>query len=102
MTRDEFEDHLDAMQLEESRVLIDGQKEYAHDPNNTHANFDRLADATGIAPEQVLWVYLMKHIDGISAWIRGHRSQRESVHGRIKDARAYLALLDAMVAREEG
>ena len=41
-------------------------------------------------------VYLMKHMDGINAWIKGHKSQREDVSGRIKDAIVYLCLLWGM------
>ena len=41
-------------------------------------------------------VYLMKHMDGINAWIKGHKSQREDVTGRIKDAIVYLCLLWGM------
>lgn len=78
-----------------------GQKEYAHTKENALANFERVAEATGASREQVLMVYLAKHMDGIHAYIKGHRSQRESVHGRIKDAIVYLCLLDCMVIDEE-
>ena len=46
-------------------------------------------------------VYLLKHIDGIGSYIDGHKSQREDVTGRIKDAVVYLLLLWAMVAGED-
>ena len=42
-------------------------------------------------------VYLLKHIDGISSYIEGHKSQRENVSGRITDAIVYLFLLWAMI-----
>ena len=45
-------------------------------------------------------VYLMKHIDGINAWVKGHKSQREEVTGRIKDAIVYLCLLWGMANEE--
>ena len=45
-------------------------------------------------------VYLMKHIDGINAWVKGHKSQREDVTGRIKDAIVYLCLLWGMANEE--
>ena len=74
-----------------------GQKEYAHTEDNVFANFERVADLTGVSREKVLLVYLLKHIDGISAYIKGHKSQRESVNGRITDAVVYLMLLKGMV-----
>ena len=77
-----------------------GQKEYAHDVENVFANFERIANAVDTSREKVLMVYLLKHIDGISAYSKGHRSQRESVRGRITDAIVYLMLLWAM-SRED-
>ena len=75
----------------------DGQKEYARNINNVFANFQRVGKYVGIAQEQVLMVYLLKHIDGIMAYINGHKSQREGVEGRITDAIVYLLLLRGMV-----
>lgn len=73
-----------------------GQKEYAHTEDNVFANFERVAGGLDISREQALMVYLMKHMDGINAWIKGHKSQREDVTGRIKDAIVYLCLLWGM------
>jgi hypothetical protein len=84
------------------RFLRDaGQKEYAHDEANAFGNFERLAADLRMAREKILWVYLRKHLDGILAWINGHRSQRESVHGRVQDAIVYLVLLDSMALERE-
>tara|TARA_R100001594_G_C3989780_1_gene252142 strand:- start:556 stop:933 length:378 start_codon:yes stop_codon:yes gene_type:complete len=74
-----------------------GQKEYAHDEENVFANFDRVSKSLKITSEQALMVYLLKHIDGINAYIKGHDSQREEVSGRITDAITYLLLLWAMI-----
>ncbi len=75
-----------------------GQKEYAHDVNNVFANFERVAEALNTTREKVLMVYLLKHIDGISAYTNGMKSQREDVRGRLTDAIVYLMLLWGMVA----
>ena len=75
----------------------DGQKEYARDVDNVFANFERVGSYVGIDKKQVLMVYLLKHIDGIMAYINGHKSQREGVEGRITDAIVYLLLLRGMV-----
>ena len=77
-----------------------GQREYAHEKGNVFANFERGASALDISREKVLMTYLLKHIDGISAYVKGHKSQREDVTGRITDAIVYLMLLWAM-NREE-
>ena len=73
-----------------------GHKEYAGG-ENALGNFERLAATLQMSREKVLWTYVTKHLDGIVAWINGHKSQRESVEGRINDAIVYLILLRAMV-----
>ena len=79
----------------------DGQKEYAHTEDNVFANFDRVGSLLSISSEKTLMVYLLKHIDGITAYLSGHKSQREDVRGRIKDAIVYLMLLWAMIEERE-
>ena len=74
-----------------------GQKEYAQDEDNVFANFERISNLLEISREKVLMVYLLKHIDGISAYTKGHQSQREDVTGRITDAIVYLCLLWGMI-----
>ena len=78
-----------------------GQKEYAHSEDNVFANFERVAESLDITREKALMTYLLKHIDGIKAYIKGHKSQRESVSGRITDAIVYLFLLWAMIEENE-
>ena len=90
------------LQEREMEMREAGQKEYAHDDNDAFANFRRVAEATGLNMQEVLFVYLLKHIDGIAAYIKGHRSQRESIQGRIVDARVYLALLSGMIYEGKG
>ncbi len=100
MTREQFAALLNEIQDAECAVRVAGQKEYAHDNDNAFANFERIGRQLGIAREKILWVYLIKHMDGILAYLNGHKSQREDIRGRIKDARMYLALLWGMI--EEG
>ena len=79
----------------------EGQKEYAHTEENVFANFERVAAGLDVSKEKVLMTYLLKHIDGINAYIKGHESQREGVTGRILDSIVYLCLLWGMVAENE-
>ena len=78
-----------------------GQKEYAMDEDNIFANFERIAEQTGFDKKWILWIYLMKHIDGIASYLKGHKSQREDVTGRLTDAIVYLCILWAMIITEE-
>jgi hypothetical protein len=82
-------------------VRGEGQKEYAHDESNALANFERGGREMELPREKVLWIYARKHIDGIVAYINGHRSQREPVQGRIKDLIVYLCLLQCMIEDDE-
>lgn len=101
MTRQEVAELFDRVYKELSELREAGQKEYAHDEGNAFANFERVADRLGLSRDAVLLVYLLKHIDGITAFVRGHRSQREDVRGRIKDAIVYLHLLYGMIEEDE-
>ena len=78
-----------------------GQKEYAQNPSNAFANFERVAEHIDSSKEKILMVYLLKHIDGITSFVKGHKSQREDVRGRITDAIVYLCLLWGMIEDKE-
>ena len=84
-----------------TNMHTNGQKEYAMDEDNVFANFQRIANQTGLNQKMVLWVYLMKHIDGIASHIKGHTSQREDVRGRLTDAIVYLCILWGMIEKED-
>lgn len=77
-----------------------GQSEYALS-QDAFDNFNRLGDELNMSREKVLFVYMKKHLDGIVSYLKGHRSQREPVQGRIKDVIVYSLLLWAMVNEEE-
>ena len=79
-----------------------GQKEYAHDEDNVFANFNRVAHLLEEDRKKVLMTYMLKHVDGIAAYVKGHKSQREDVRGRITDCIVYLMLLWGMVEEEHG
>ena len=66
-----------------------------------YIRFERVAASLDITRQQSLAVYLLKHIDGFMAYIKGYKSQREDVRGRITDIIVYLMLLWAMVEEEE-
>tara|TARA_Y100000593_G_scaffold72325_1_gene132856 strand:+ start:1219 stop:1515 length:297 start_codon:yes stop_codon:yes gene_type:complete len=82
-------------------VRAAGQKEYARKESNAFANFERVADYIDSNKQKVLMVYLLKHIDGISSFVNGYKSQREDVRGRITDAIVYLCLLWGMIDEED-
>lgn len=88
--------------FEECRGLRDaGQKEYAGSQSDAFSNFNRLATLLQLDRKHILMVYAGKHWDGIISFIRGHKSQREDVRGRINDLIVYACLLRGMIDEEE-
>jgi len=83
------------------KIRLEGQKEYAQNVDNCFANFERIANIQGLKREQILMTYLLKHIDGIMSYCKGHKSQREDVRGRIVDVIVYLTLLWGMADQDD-
>ena len=78
-----------------------GQKEYARKQSNAFANFERVGENLNLNKKEVLLVYLLKHIDGICSYVKGHKSQREDIRGRLTDAIVYICLLWGMVEEDD-
>tara|TARA_R100000664_G_C2742177_1_gene130458 strand:- start:706 stop:1194 length:489 start_codon:yes stop_codon:yes gene_type:complete len=93
MKKKQYDELFEYMINEVKDTRNSGQKEYAHDVDNVFANFDRTAELLDTTREKVMMTFLLKHIDGVSAWVKGHKSQREKVQGRIKDLIVYLTLM---------
>ena len=101
MTQKEMEILIKEIFLKIQETREAGQKEYARKNSNAFANFERIASNLDIKREEVLLVYLLKHIDGICSFVKGYKSQREDVRGRITDVIVYLCLLWGMVNETE-
>lgn len=101
MTKDELSKLMTRIFEECQKTREDGQREYAHDSKNAFGNFGRIAAELGLKREDVWYVYAKKHWDGILSYIRGHKSQREDVRGRLKDLIVYSVILWGMVEENE-
>lgn len=97
MTQQEMAHVMDEIMLRMNEFREAGQREYSHREDNAFGNFERVGERLSLSREAVLLVYLEKHLDGIHSYVKGHRSQRENVEGRIIDAIVYLSLLYGMV-----
>ena len=100
MTSGELEKVFEDTVKELSKLLNAGQQEYAHRKENVFANFERVGERLGLDRKQVLMVYAEKHLDGVHSFIKGHKSQRESVSGRIHDLIVYMILLKGMCIQD--
>ena len=102
MTHKQMHRLMDNILKEIISVRDEGQKEYAHDNNDVFANFNRVGNLLDEDRKKVLMTYMLKHVDGIAAYVKGHKSQREDVRGRITDCIVYLMLLWGMIEEEDG
>ncbi len=77
-------------------------KEYADDFDRL-SNFKRLGSMSGATPEQTLLIYMVKHIDSISTFIKKGCVDEgtESIIGRIYDSQNYLDLLIGLLKEEK-
>jgi len=85
-------------------------EEYKRRDQDQFANFNRLARDLKLTREQVLFVYLSKHIDSITTFVVDNASKincpdrpaySEPIGGRIDDAILYLLLLRGMTTEAE-
>lgn len=81
-------------------------EEYKRRDDNQFANFERGAQALGLTREQVLMVYLSKHLDSIVTYVKDRAAGQEKVYaepisGRIDDAILYLLILRGMTVEND-
>lgn len=85
-------------------VMKDKGGAYSRGEENSNSNFYRVGEALGHSPMETAWVYALKHIDAISAYIKGGCNGKliggESVEGRIGDAVNYLLILYSILVQE--
>ena len=84
------------------RALTDTKgREYANSLDQL-ANFKRLSAQLGLTKEQVVMVYLSKHLDSVHSYVRNpDQDLSEPIQGRIHDAILYLVLLKACIIDED-
>lgn len=103
MRRIEFQELIDST-FDRMRALTATKgEEYKGTGDNQLANFERLALDLHLTREQVLLVYLSKHLDSIKTAIADFatgksREYSEPLAGRVDDAILYLLLLKGMFA----
>lgn len=81
--------------------------EYKMAEDNQFANFEKGAKELGMTREQVLMVYLSKHLSSITLFVKEEatgvqRKRSEPMAGRIDDAILYLILLRGMISGHPG
>ena len=101
MTKTEFDNLTSKIWETILNTRNQGQDEYARTETDVLANFKRIGDWKNETKESVLMTYMLKHVDGIMAYINGYTSQREDIRGRITDIMVYCMLLWAMIEEDK-
>lgn len=100
--------HLLSSTYETLKNLTTTKGEEYSNSDDQHANFKRLGLTLGLEPEQVLLVYLTKHMDSIHYYVKeesefpGITKLSEPIEGRIDDAILYLCLLKGLIQERAG
>lgn len=76
-------------------------KEYSRNEEDVNSNFKRLSAETGINSKQVLYIYLKKHLDAITYFIKENKVESEIIESRIADAINYLFILASLIEEEK-
>ncbi len=63
-------------------------------------NFKRCAKLADTTPEKALFIYVCKHWDALSSYIRGEYKDSESIKGRIQDIINYMFLLSGLLKEQ--
>jgi hypothetical protein len=103
---------VDKVVAECKKILIAKGREYQNNkPNediNIFGNFDRAATKLKSTPEEILLVYMLKHVDSICTFCSDLRDKSlseiesklsEPIEGRFTDLLNYVFLLRAMIER---
>lgn len=104
MDQKQFEQLFSNTMQELHQLLVVKGGEYAGSDDRL-ANFKRGGALTGVKPLTVLFIYLAKHYDAVSTYVRDKqvgidRPRSEEIEGRLDDLMNYCILAKAIIAEE--
>lgn len=78
--------------------------EYSRGEEDCLSNFKRVAEALDITPQQAAFVYMAKHWDSVTNYIKtgGKVTSNEPIEGRLNDLVVYLVILRCLIAEVTG
>lgn len=82
-------------------IMWTKMKDYAREEDALH-NFRRAAEAAGISPLQVWFVFADKHWGAIARFIRDGKVESEAIRDRIADLINYCTLLQGLIEDSGG
>ena len=102
MNVNEYDDIAAALLADAHEIEVSKRPAYTIGDADVLANFKRVAERTGLTAGQVLSVYMLKHIDAVTAALsRPDLPQAESVQSRFADAVNYLKLGFALITERQ-
>ncbi len=106
MNQKEFEELCQQIQRDTTDILILKGREYAGSADRL-ANFKRNAELSGVDPLTVLHVYMAKHWDSFSTYVRDMQAKQprelsEPIEGRLHDLINYAVLAVALIVDAQG
>lgn len=102
MNQKDFEELCQQIQRDTTDILILKGREYAGSADRL-ANFKRNAELSGVDPLTVLHVYMAKHWDSFSTYVRDMQAKQprelsEPIEGRLHDLINYAVLAVALIS----
>lgn len=103
LTADQFNAIREGLARRRLKEGEDKQVSYTRGSDNRLANFDNIADrsAGALTPGTVLYVYMSKHFDALSAWLLKGIAPSESLEDVVGDLMNYAELALGMYERDE-
>jgi hypothetical protein len=101
MTFEQFDKFQEELLAEVVKMKSTKGREYANSADR-FGNFNRLSQRLELPNYKIGWIYLVKHLDSIEAWMKDpSKPLTESIQGRFVDAITYLTLIAGMVVESQ-
>jgi hypothetical protein len=101
MKSEELYDLIEKEMLPQCFAIMKSKGEAYSGTEDKLGNFKRVGKFLNLTPEQVWAVYFHKHLDALSAFLRGEYKDSEPIKGRIQDLINYLFLLAGILKEQE-
>lgn len=102
MQRDEY-NRITTDLLALAKGIADSKRPaYTVGSHDVLANFKRIGERTNLGPLKAIDVYMLKHIDSVTAYSDGDIDQSEPMEERFADAINYLLLKYALLVEQLG
>jgi len=107
MKKSDFGTMLDEVHMKlKAMTRTKGEEYTGSNSDDQLANFHRDAALLGVEPEVVIMIFLNKHWNSVSEYVRNKQNKTprelsEPIIGRVDDAILYLILLRAMIMDNE-